>query len=123
VSIELDIFDTIKTLVSNRVYPNTFVQPNGSLPVFPAIRYQIISNEVTPDICGDGLENEQNPRVQLDLACFTGAEVITLRENVRAAMKNFPDSPALLEDSGSDYDADTKTHRVRMDYVIYQSTI
>jgi hypothetical protein len=31
-------------------------------------------------------------------------------------------SPALLEDSASDYDADTKTHRIRMDYVIYLSS-
>jgi hypothetical protein len=117
-SVESDLFDTISGLVSGRAYPNTLPQTEG-LPVYPAIRYINIGTEIDPDICGDG--NADNVRFQLDIIDNTYSGALMIRDLVRTAMMAHT-APAVLEDSASDFDADTKAHRIRMDYVIYLSS-
>jgi hypothetical protein len=118
-TVESELFDTLKGLVSNRVYPNTFPQPEAGTPVYPMIRYVIIATEIDPDICGDG--DADSIRVQLDLVDDDALSTFALRDSVRAIMKTHTE-PAVLEDTASEFDVETKTHRVRMDYIIYLSS-
>ncbi len=120
-SIEADLFTTLKTLVANRVYPETFIQPNGALPVWPAIRYGLVSIVPAIAICGDGGDETADTRVQIDVVDKTFIATRSLRSQVLQAMLNF-DPPAIVQNSFSEYDAETKTFRASIDYVIYRST-
>jgi uncharacterized protein DUF3168 len=123
VTTEADLFTTLKTLVSNRVYPLTFVQPSsGALPSWPSIRYTFISVTPAITICGDEGDETADIRVQLDVVDKTFMTMRTLRDNVMAAMRAF-DPPAVFENSFEQYDEDTKTYRSMIDYVIYRSSI
>lgn len=121
-SIQSDLFDTLKALVSNRVYPDTFVQPSGNLPNWPAIRYVIVGGESFPSLCGDADIETDSPRVQLDVVAKTATARDTLKDQVIEAMKTF-DPPATRQSPAfSEYDADTKTFRATLDYVIQGSS-
>jgi hypothetical protein len=117
-SVESDIFSHLKALVpDNRVFPSTFAQPDGTLPEWPAIRFQRVSTEIDTDICGDGSAGTDNVRIQLDLVAKTSVAVGELAVTIRTAMKTFPNS-AVLEDLRPEFDPETKTHRISMDYFI-----
>lgn len=121
-TIEADLFTTLKTLSANRVYPLTFVQPSGALPTWPAIRYEFISDIRANAVCGTGLDDTGAVRVQLDAVDKTFIAMRTLRDSIIAAMRSFS-PPAILQDGGGDnYDEPTKTFRARLDYVIYRSS-
>ncbi len=120
-SIETDLFTALKTLVANRVYPETFIQPNGAFPVWPSIRYDFVSTIPTITVCGDGADETADTRIQIDVVDKTFMATRALRLQVMQAMLNF-DPPAIVENSFSDYDGDTKTFRASIDYVIYKST-
>jgi hypothetical protein len=100
----------------------TFVQPSsGALPTWPAIRYEFIS-EVRPiAICGHGDEDTEDIRVQLDVVDKTFVAMRALRNEVIAAMRSYP-KPATFQDGAAGYDAETKTYRARIDYLIHQSS-
>lgn len=120
-STEADLFSKLGPLVANRVYPETFIQPNGNLPVWPAIRYDLISEVPMKMLCGDSGDDAPDTRVQIDAVHKTFKEVRALRLDVMAAMQTFA-PPAILENTFSEYDLETKTYRVSMDYVIYKSS-
>lgn len=120
-SIEADVFTTLKTLVSNRVYPLTFIQSNGALPVWPAIRYAFISVTPAITVCGDGGDETADTRLQIDAVDKTFMAMRALRMEVMLAMLAF-DPPAIFENDFEEYDSETKTFRVALDYVIYKST-
>jgi hypothetical protein len=119
VSLESDIFDALKGLVSNRCYPEIF--PQGKLPVWPAIRYSFVSVVPAAAICGDGGDETADTAVQIDCVAETFAECRELRADVMAAMVLF-DPPAMMENSFGSYDAETKTFRTTLDYTVYRST-
>lgn len=119
-SLENDLYAALKSLVGNRMSPNTFPQP-PAVPTWPAIRYTIIDNVPVVDICGDGDDLTSEPRVQLDLVANTFDGVRSLRLSVMDAMRAFV-PPAVLQNSSSSFDADTKTHREQLDYIMYGST-
>jgi hypothetical protein len=122
VTIETIIFAKLGPLVENRCFPDTFVQPNGSLPEWPAIRFTVITGRVDTDILGDGDENTDTPLVQLDIVTETAKARSELRQEVRAAMATL-NPPATLEGSpDQSYDSETKTYRCRADYSIHGST-
>lgn len=121
-SLESDLFDALKTLVSNRVYPLTFWQPSGALPTWPAIRYTLSGAEPGATVCGDSGEATADVRVQLDLVATTYTALRTLRTAVLAAMVPFA-TPALWDGEDEEYDEETKTFRARLDYVIYPSSL
>lgn len=120
-SLETELFAVLKGLVSNRVYPLTFVQPSGSLPVWPAIRYTLVSVVPEEDLCGDGDDETATARVQLDVVDKTYAGARALRLSVMSAMRAFI-YPARLAASADTYDDETKTHRVILDYTIHGSS-
>lgn len=120
-SIEADLFSRLKTLVANRVYPLTFIQPNGALPVWPAIRYSFISVIPATTVCGDGGDETADTRVQIDAVDKTFMAMRALRMEIMLAMLTFY-PPAIFENDFEEYDADTKTYRVSLDYIIYKSS-
>jgi hypothetical protein len=111
-------------LVNNRVFPNTFPQTDtGQLNVkWPAIRYQFVSDGVTPDLCGTPNDELDDARVQLDIVAAGYGTMKELKRNVIAAMAGL--SPPALRQSGGfeTFDEETKTHRAVMDYVVYPSS-
>lgn len=119
-TLEVDLMTTLKSLVGNRMSPNTFPQP-PAVPVWPAIRYTFVSTTPVVDLCGDGDDSTAEPRVQLDLVANGYKEVRLLRLQVMAAMRLFV-PPAILDGSFSDYDPITKTHWETLDYLFYGSS-
>lgn len=119
-SLEVDLDAALKSLVGNRVAPVIFPQPPG-VPTWPAIRYTVISNVPVTDICGDGDDETAEPRVQLDVVAATYMQVRALRLQVMAAMRMFL-PPAILENTSSQYDDETKTFREIMEYTIHGSS-
>jgi hypothetical protein len=119
VSLESDIFDALKGLVSNRCYPVIF--PQAKLPVWPAIRYTIVAVTPTVTICGDGGDETADTAIQIDCVALTFTECRELRADVMAAMMSFY-PPAIMGSSFSSYDSETKTFREQIDYVTSAST-
>lgn len=116
------IFAKLGPLFEQRVFPDTFVQPDGGLPTWPACRYTVIAGRIDTDIMGDGDENTDTPLVQLDIVAETAIERMTLRQQVRAAMATL-DPPATLEGTpDQSFDEATRTYRCRMDYSLHGST-
>lgn len=119
--IEGAIYGALKGLVANRCYPITFEQPGDALPVWPAIRYTIVSSVSEVDICGTDTVDTDDVRVQLDLVAKTHGAVVALRDQVITAMMALA-IPARRESTQQEYDQETKTYRVIMDYLLSQSS-
>lgn len=117
---DVDLYSALRSLVGNRMSPDTFPQP-PAVPTWPAIRYSFISIVPEVDICGDGDDETAETHVQLDLVAATNVAVRALRLQVMAAMRLFS-PPAILELSSSGYDADTKTYRWILEYSLHGST-
>jgi hypothetical protein len=116
-SLKADLYALLAPLVSNRCYPLTFVQPNGSLPVWPAIRYTPAGGDPTQDICGSGDADGDTVRMQLDLVAATNADLSALLTSVRTALRDATVFDATLQGSPEEtWDPDTKTHRAILFY-------
>lgn len=120
-SIETSLVASLKSLVGNRISPLIF-RESPAVPVWPAIRYTIISEVPFEDLCGDGDDStsgdpdETNElHVQLDIVAEKYQTARALRASVRSVMMDF-DPPAILEGSSSQYDEETKTYREIMEY-------
>lgn len=118
-SIESDLYQALRGLVSDRVYPLAF--PQLTTPVWPAIRYSFISVDPGTDICGDGGNATSDTRVQIDIVAKTFEAMRSIRLQVLTAMESF-DPPAIWQGEFDDFDAETKTYRASLDFVIYPSS-
>jgi hypothetical protein len=111
--IEIDIFDRLKGLVSNRVYP--IIMPQN--PTLPAVVYTRITN--TPiNVLGHQPTLDQ-VRVQIDVWANTYKESKTLAKSVRNAMETASFSATLQSDDES-YEPETGLYRVSSDYYVYE---
>jgi len=119
-SVEADIFTALQSLVGKRVAPVIFPQA-PVVPTWPAIRYSFIDSVPIVDACGDGDDDTAEIRLQLDVVATTFSAARSLRLQVMAAMAVF-DPPATLQSSTSDFDAETKTYREILDYMLHGST-
>lgn len=121
--IEGVVFTALRSLVSDRCYPNTFEQPpDGRLPTWPAIRYTVIASTPTPDICGTDDVLTDDVLVQLDIVAKTHGAALSLRDQVITAMMGLS-PPAVRNGSGfTDYDLTTKTYRITLDYLFAGSS-
>lgn len=119
-SLEADLFSALKSLVGNRMSPNTFPQP-PNVPVWPAIRYSVVDSVPVVDLCGDGDDFTAQSRVQLDCVADTYAGARSLRLSVMGVMRTFS-PPAILELSSGLYDDETQTHREILQYSFHGST-
>jgi hypothetical protein len=123
VILETAIVEAIGPLVDGRAYPNTFPQ-DPALPIWPAIRYTIVTAEPVEDLSGgdgDGVVETANVRVQFDLVAEDYFSVRALRSGFKNAMANF-DPPAVWASEFNTYDTETKSHRVVIDYAFYPSS-
>lgn len=120
--IEGVVFTALKSLVGNRCYPNTFIQPeDGALPTWPAIRYTLISGDNAFDLCGTDNVDTDDTVVQLDLVAKTHGAVVTLRDQAITAMQGLT-PPAVRLSMFNEYDETTKTYRITMDYLFSASS-
>lgn len=121
--IALAIVNKLKTLVSNRVYRNTFPQAPAA-PVWPSIRYTFISTTPNVDVCGDGGQETADYRVQIDVVDLESkgpTAFSSLGDSVRTAMRDL--LPIYVWDGESEeYDVETKTNRLSLDYFVYLSS-
>ncbi|AMM23166.1 DUF3168 domain-containing protein [Variovorax sp. PAMC 28711] len=126
--VALVIVNKLKALVTGgdgkaRIYRNTFPQL-PALPVWPSIRYTFVSTSPNLDICGDGGPETADYRVQIDVVDLESkgpTAFATLGDSVRTAMRDL--LPLYVwEGEFDDFDAETKTNRLSLDYVVYLST-
>lgn len=114
------VFTALRGLVSDRCYPVIFPQP-PAIPPWPAIRYQLISIEPIPDICGTDTGETDTTRVQIDYVAKTHGAAATLRDAARAALM-LVDPPCVRDGGFETYDAETKTYRASDDYLFHPSS-
>ena len=119
-TIEADLFTALRSLVNDRCYPLAFPL-TPPRPAWPAIRYSFVSTVPEIGICGDTGDEASSFRVQLDCVDVTFKEARALRDSVMAAMATF-DPPAVLENSASQFDAETKTCLESLEYVLHASS-
>lgn len=123
-SISQQLTAALGPLVAQRIYARTFMQPNGKLPDWPAIRFVFITPEIDGDICGDGGDDIANWHLQLDIADAANKGELafqTLRSAVMSAMNSLG-SHYIWSGQRDEFDAETKTNRCSLDYVVYQSS-
>lgn len=110
-------------IVSSRVYRNVFPQPPAS-PVWPAIRYSFPSVTPYADMCGDGGEEVADFRLQLDVVILESkgpSAFLNLCAQVKSAMATL--APIYVWDGDfEEFDLDTKTNKMTIDYVVYLSS-
>ena len=111
----------LSALAGGRIYANTFPQ-EAERPTWPAIRFTVVSEEPYADQCGSETTATDDVRVQLDLVAESYDGVQSLKASVIAAMAA-GSPPALREAGGFEaFDAETKTHRVVLDYTLQPSS-
>ena len=116
-----DLFDTLKGLVANRVRPDHFPQAPAT-PIWPAIRYQIISGQNFATINDDGTYETDDVRIQIWLVASSSRAREVLWEEVRAAMKTFYPPAWLQGPPTSESNADAKTYAYTVDYIVHGSS-
>lgn len=123
-SIEGDVVTAIAARFTGGAWLNEFPQPPAR-PTWPAARVSVPS--VSPDValCGDGGEETADVRIQIDVVVDESAgysALKTLQAQVMSDMTSF-DPPAVWDNAQFTFDAETKTHRCILDYLIYPSSL
>lgn len=121
--IEGVIFTALKGLVGDRCYPSTFPQnADGTFAThWPAIRYTVTSVSPVLDICGTDDVSTDDTRVQIDAVAASHGAVLTLRDQIIAALES-TDPPCAREGGFITFDEDTRTHRAVLEYVFNPSS-
>lgn len=115
------IYQELRALVADRVYPSVFPQ-GDRLPTWPAIRFTLVSADPEPSLCGTNDEGTDSTRVQVDIVASTYDGMRALKAQVIAALET-TDPPCVREPGGFEtYDAETKTHRATVDFTFYPSS-
>jgi hypothetical protein len=111
-SLESLIFDALKGLVSNRVYPD--LAPEGEPP--PYIVYQQVGGNPTNFTEGTS-PALKNGRVQVAVWSTTRVQASTLMDQAAAALRATTAlNTTVLYEKVSDYDSDTKLRGARQDF-------
>ena len=105
-SIQSNLFDTLKGLVNNKVYP--IVAPQKTTP--PYIVYQRISPFDTQTI--EGTQSLDLARFQISIYSKDYNESLNIAESVKDAMRG----KALLRGHFDDYEPDTFLFYQKIDY-------
>jgi hypothetical protein len=121
--IEGTVYTLLSPLVADgHCLPSRFEQ-SRTLPLWPAIRYTIVSNDADETVCGTDNADTDDVRVQIDVVAKTHGAMLTLRDQViTALMSNIP-PPARQPGGFQTYDEETKVHRTVLDYVFQQSSV
>lgn len=122
-SIQRQIVSALGPLVVSRVYARTFLQPDGSLPEWPAIRMSVISGDDQATVCGNGGDEATDYRIQIDVVDDRKkgeASFLSLVRQVKVALAAI-DSTFVLAGQQDGFDEVTRTNRCSLDYMVYQS--
>lgn len=111
--VENDIFDALKSIVSNRCYP--MQMPQGS--ALPAIVYSRVASNPQNRLQG-GASIDQ-VRIQVDIYATTYKQTKDLATQVRTAMES-ADFKATLQSDEDFYEPDVKYYRVSMDFYTWE---
>lgn len=120
-SIASDLFALLAPLVGDRVFRDTFGQPDD-LPQWPAIRFQIFDSQSEQTICGSDTEDTDDVSVQIDIVASTGLQADAIASQVIELMFTFPIPAVRTAKRADPYDAPTKTFRASLDYLLSQSS-
>jgi hypothetical protein len=112
-TIESDIFDSLKTLTSNRVYP--LVMPQNA--TMPAIVYTRIANN--PQNVLEGGATLDQIRFQVDTYAITFFAARLLAAQVRSAMEN-AGFKATLQTEQDFFEVEVNYYRVSQDYYVWE---
>lgn len=116
-SLESDLFNTLKTLVSNRVYPD--VAP--PLVTKPYITYQQVGGDA-PTFLEAAVPSKRNARMQINAWSLTRAEVNSLALQIEVALEAATTSVFQAKPLGAfvaDQEEDTKLFGTRQDFSIW----
>ena len=116
--IEGTIFTTLNGLVGGRCFPSRFPQ-EPELPTWPAIRYTT-ANDAVEDLCGTVGADVDDVRVQIDVVAKTHGGMLTLRDQVIAALRGV--QCARQPGGFQTFDDETRTHRAVLFYLFQQSS-
>lgn len=111
--IEEQVFNALKSLASNRVYP--MVLPQN--PTMPAIVYTLISKNSENRL--EGSASLRQARMQIDTYAKTYSAVKILAASVLNAMET-ASFKGTLQTERDLYEADVKLYRVTQDFYIWQ---
>lgn len=117
---EAKIWEALRSLVNNRVYPVVF--PQKTKPEWPAIRYTRISTSPDLTLCGSGGDDTADSEFQIDVVASSWAGMITLVEDVKAAMNSITDPTPVWVNENMAFDQETKTYRCQLDYSFHPSS-
>lgn len=114
-SMQTEFVTLVGAITAGRVYP----MGSATAPVAPYITYtrEIAIEQTTLDANG-GTGNAINTRFQVDIWSMSYGEAQSLAAAVKSTMKGWAAENVLLGDHDF-YEADTKLHRVMLDYSIW----
>lgn len=111
-SLEADLFDALKTLVTNRVYPD--IAPSGALR--PYITYQQVGGTVV-SFLESAHPGKRNARIQINAWATSRAASLALIRSAEVALINSTVlRGAALSASVSIYEPDTLLYGARQDF-------
>jgi hypothetical protein len=114
-TVEADIFNRLKALVSNRVYPD--VAPEGALK--PYITYQQVGGEGV-NFMENAVPSKKNGRFQFNVWATTRAEAASLSRQVEDSLVTSPVLLATVMGAPvATYEEDTKLYGTRQDFGIW----
>lgn len=114
-TVEADLFNALKTLVSNRVYPD--VAPAGVAK--PYITYQMVGGSAV-NFLESATVGKRNGRFQVNVWAATRAEAMSLCRSVEDAMvTNTTLRAYVLGAPVSTYEQDTLLYGTRQDYSVW----
>lgn len=114
-SIESSIFDALKTLVSNRVYPD--IAPENA--VRPYITYQQVGGEGV-NFVDSTTPSLKNARMQINVWADTRAAAATLAGQVETAIRGATTlRPKILGAPVAMFDLETKLRGTRQDFSVW----
>ncbi len=115
-SLESAIFDTLKGLVSNRVYPD--LAPQG-VTALPRITYQQVGGRAFNYIEAAPV-GKKNARMQINVWGGTRLQVAALSRQVEDALKSEPALyTTVLAAPVASYEPDTKLYGTRQDFSFF----
>ena len=110
-SVEAIIFNSLRGVVSDRVFPD--VAPQGA--VRPYITYQQVGGEAV-NFVESTAPNKANGRFQLNVWADTRMQASTTARQVEAALRAAPLQTTVLGAPFSDYEPDTKLYGAVQDF-------
>lgn len=114
------LFDALRGLFADRVYPGTFPQP-PKRPVWPACRYALVGGRAYVDQCGQDGGDTDDDSYQIDVVALSFDEMRVLVRQVRLALQAV-DPPCVVDGTRYLFEAETETHRTIIDCTFYPSS-